>query len=294
MTDHDEHQQMVTDCENRESKLTTDWERSFIDSISRQLADGHRLSEKQAERLDAIWERCDMTFDDDYPAARVRWRHSARDMPPGRRQWPPPQRLDFGGFTMVQSRRSEITDEQRQVDPRLPGRGVLPREGRLMCMRCAGGVHVWRLPLASGGRVFMEFHRYFGPSFFRDRACRRRSSSGTRARRSAPRWTGSLTAGRWPDMPIKPENKARYPANWKLIREDILRRALWRCEWPGCGALHRDVGWWRDDGKFIHMGRALRDAGAKAGDRIACAGGGEIAADDRADHRPPGSSAGEL
>lgn len=56
MTDHDEHQQMVTDCENRESKLT-DWERSFIDSISRQLADGHRLSEKQAERLDAIWER---------------------------------------------------------------------------------------------------------------------------------------------------------------------------------------------------------------------------------------------
>lgn len=56
MTDHDEHQQMVTDCENRESKLT-DWERSFIDSISRQLADGHRLSEKQAERLESIWER---------------------------------------------------------------------------------------------------------------------------------------------------------------------------------------------------------------------------------------------
>ena len=56
MTDHDEHQQMVTDCENRESKLT-DWERSFIDSISRQLGDGRRLSEKQAERLALIWER---------------------------------------------------------------------------------------------------------------------------------------------------------------------------------------------------------------------------------------------
>ncbi|MFZ5566020.1 MAG: hypothetical protein ACOY95_03355 [Pseudomonadota bacterium] len=53
---HDEHQQMVQDCENRESKLT-DWERSFIDSISKQLADGRRLSEKQAERLDEIWER---------------------------------------------------------------------------------------------------------------------------------------------------------------------------------------------------------------------------------------------
>lgn len=53
---HDEHQQMVEDCEKRESKLT-DWERSFIDSISKQLTDGRRLSEKQAERLDEIWER---------------------------------------------------------------------------------------------------------------------------------------------------------------------------------------------------------------------------------------------
>lgn len=53
---HDEHQQMVNDCENRESKLT-DWERSFIDSISKQLTEGRRLSEKQAARLDEIWER---------------------------------------------------------------------------------------------------------------------------------------------------------------------------------------------------------------------------------------------
>lgn len=53
---HDEHQQMVQDCENRESKLT-DWERGFIDSISKQLAEGRRLSEKQAERMDEIWER---------------------------------------------------------------------------------------------------------------------------------------------------------------------------------------------------------------------------------------------
>lgn len=56
MTTHEEHQQMVTDCENRESKLT-DWERGFIDSIARQIAAGRALSEKQAERLDAIWER---------------------------------------------------------------------------------------------------------------------------------------------------------------------------------------------------------------------------------------------
>jgi hypothetical protein len=56
MSNHDEHLTMVEDCENRESKLT-DWERGFIDSISKQMADGRALSEKQAERLDAIWER---------------------------------------------------------------------------------------------------------------------------------------------------------------------------------------------------------------------------------------------
>lgn len=27
-------------------------------------------------------------------------------------------------------------------------------------------------------------------------------------------------------MPIKPENRKRYPANWKDIRKDILKRAV--------------------------------------------------------------------
>jgi len=31
-------------------------------------------------------------------------------------------------------------------------------------------------------------------------------------------------------VPIKPENKARYPANWSEIRAEILRRAGDRCE----------------------------------------------------------------
>lgn len=53
---HDEHPDMVLDCEKRESKLN-DWERGFIDSLGRQLAYGRRLSPKQAERLDEIWER---------------------------------------------------------------------------------------------------------------------------------------------------------------------------------------------------------------------------------------------
>ena len=41
-----------------------------------------------------------------------------------------------------------------------------------MCRSCYLP-RVWRLPLASGDRVFMEFHNYLGPFFFRDRACRR-------------------------------------------------------------------------------------------------------------------------
>lgn len=34
-------------------------------------------------------------------------------------------------------------------------------------------------------------------------------------------------------MPIKPENKHRYPSNWKDIRADILKRANNKCEFCG-------------------------------------------------------------
>ena len=34
-------------------------------------------------------------------------------------------------------------------------------------------------------------------------------------------------------MPIKPENKNRYPENWKEIRQRILKRANNRCEFCG-------------------------------------------------------------
>ena len=34
-------------------------------------------------------------------------------------------------------------------------------------------------------------------------------------------------------MPIKPENKSRYPQNWNEIRERILQRANNRCEFCG-------------------------------------------------------------
>ncbi len=43
-------------------------------------------------------------------------------------------------------------------------------------------------------------------------------------------------------MPIRPENKDRYPADWKRIREQILLRAGNRCEgsptYPDCRAAN--------------------------------------------------------
>jgi hypothetical protein len=70
-------------------------------------------------------------------------------------------------------------------------------------------------------------------------------------------------------MPIRPENRARYPKDWKQIRERILHRAGHRCEHESCGARHRDVGYWLGE-LFVPMPRALRDAGYKAGDTVAC------------------------
>lgn len=55
-----EHQQLIDDCQARESRLT-DWERGFIDSIAGQLGNGRTLSQKQADTLDQIWERVTST-----------------------------------------------------------------------------------------------------------------------------------------------------------------------------------------------------------------------------------------
>lgn len=52
----DEYLTQITDCEQRESRLTP-WERDFIDSLSGQLDAGRSLSPKQAEILNTIWER---------------------------------------------------------------------------------------------------------------------------------------------------------------------------------------------------------------------------------------------
>lgn len=60
-------------------------------------------------------------------------------------------------------------------------------------------------------------------------------------------------------MPIKPENKARYPKDWLSIRVAILARAGNRCEWPGCGVLNRTVGIWRA-GVFFKLADSRHDA----------------------------------
>lgn len=51
-----EHLQLVEDCEARESRMT-DWERTFIDDIGRKVARGLGLTEREAARLNEVWER---------------------------------------------------------------------------------------------------------------------------------------------------------------------------------------------------------------------------------------------
>ena len=55
-SDISEHAQLIEDCERRSERLD-DWSVNFIDSISRQLADGRALTANQAAKLDEIWER---------------------------------------------------------------------------------------------------------------------------------------------------------------------------------------------------------------------------------------------
>lgn len=49
-------------------------------------------------------------------------------------------------------------------------------------------------------------------------------------------------------MPIKPENKHRYPKNWKEIRAEIQARSGNKCEI--CGVGNRLMGFRGKDGQF--------------------------------------------
>ena len=52
-------------------------------------------------------------------------------------------------------------------------------------------------------------------------------------------------------MPIKPENRGKYPANWKEIRAAKLSKAGHRCE--NCRLLNGVIGY-RVDGVFVFVG----------------------------------------
>lgn len=46
-------------------------------------------------------------------------------------------------------------------------------------------------------------------------------------------------------MPIKPENRALYPADWPAISREAKERAGWRCVHPGCCARQYAAGEWQ-------------------------------------------------
>jgi hypothetical protein len=54
-------------------------------------------------------------------------------------------------------------------------------------------------------------------------------------------------------MPVKPENKAKYPLDWKAIRGRILARDGYRCKW--CRLPQYAVGYRDEQGQFVpHAG----------------------------------------
>lgn len=64
-------------------------------------------------------------------------------------------------------------------------------------------------------------------------------------------------------MPIKPENKALYPDNWKTeIRPAILKRADNKCEW--CGVDNYAIGARDTDGKW-HDEQSIHNMKSDAG-----------------------------
>jgi 5-methylcytosine-specific restriction endonuclease McrA len=66
-------------------------------------------------------------------------------------------------------------------------------------------------------------------------------------------------------VPIKPENKSRYPADWKAIRTGILERAQDRCEW--CGVQNHAIGQRDAAGVFHELPGMQAEVAALDGER---------------------------
>ncbi len=70
-------------------------------------------------------------------------------------------------------------------------------------------------------------------------------------------------------MPIRPENKHRYPKDWPVIRARVLYRARWRCE--ECRVFNHAWGWRDHLGKFHSVPKGdLHRAGHKPPFDLAC------------------------
>lgn len=67
-------------------------------------------------------------------------------------------------------------------------------------------------------------------------------------------------------MPIRPENLARYPKNWKQVRAQILERAGNRCEW--CGLENYICGTRGKDGEFTKLEGMALETASLDGERI--------------------------
>lgn len=59
-------------------------------------------------------------------------------------------------------------------------------------------------------------------------------------------------------MPIRPENKARYPKNWKEISQKKRDAAGNKCEW--CQAPNRTLIYRFDTGEWMEMSGEVHDA----------------------------------
>ncbi len=67
-------------------------------------------------------------------------------------------------------------------------------------------------------------------------------------------------------MPIRPENRKRYPKHWKQIVSQVRERSGDRCEgspsFPDCRVPNGAVGY-RDAGRWVQIGDSVDDAGEK-------------------------------
>ena len=65
-------------------------------------------------------------------------------------------------------------------------------------------------------------------------------------------------------MPIKPENRARYPRHWKAIVAQVRERSDDHCEgspaFPDCRVRNGEVGY-RVDGRWVSLGESVDAAG---------------------------------